>query len=127
MKLTSENVHSTFIGCLTSKTSKAEIKIGEGVMGKAVFSPEKLEKAKIEIIEMLKELPENFQVINGGGGYTFLNLCLNKDGEQWCNLHKTMDELIMLGNAIERVSFPLPKDLWLALPGGMPYVSVNSN
>lgn len=77
-----------------------------------------------EIASMLSNLPDEFQA-SGGGGWSFLNACNDKHGDQWTGMHSTMDKLFMLGIAAGKARWLLPRDMWPALPGGMPYVSVN--
>ena len=72
---------------------------------------------------MLKELPIEFQK-SGGGGMSFLNMCNNKEGNQWVDMHKTMDELVSLGNSIGKLSFLIPREFWSSFPGGVPYLVV---
>jgi hypothetical protein len=73
---------------------------------------------------MLSDLPDEFQA-SGGGGWSFLNACMTKTGEQWTGMHPTMDKLFMLGIAAGKARWLMPRDMWSVLPGGMPYVSVN--
>jgi len=87
------------------------------------FNTKILEVNKSSIIEILNELPENFKK-DSGGGWSFLNMCINKDGFQWTSYHKIIDELVCLGNAAGVLSFPFPKEMWGALPGGMPYIVI---
>jgi len=67
----------------------------------------------------VKFFPENE---GGGGGWSFLQLCEDDHGEQWTGLHKVMDELLMLAIATKHARILLPRELWSALPGGMPYI-----
>lgn len=125
MKLTAENVTNVFMACLFKDGEPTETyKTGEGVKTKAGFHPERLKDAEPDIISMLSELPNEFKK-TGGGGWSFLNMCQDKNGNQWADFHKTMDELVILGNAIEKVKFQLPKEMWDVLPGGMPYLVVD--
>lgn len=124
MKLTAENVHNTFINCLFSEGESTEKYIlGEGCITKVGFNPERLKNNEANIIEMLNQLPDEFKK-TGGGGMSFLNICNDKDGNQWSDLHQTMDELVTMGIASEKASFLMPRDMWSVLPGGMPYVVV---
>ena len=72
---------------------------------------------------MLSELPDEFRV-SGGGGWSFLQACNDRHGTQWTGFHQAMEELFMLGMAAGLVTELLPRDLWDALPGGMPYYAV---
>jgi hypothetical protein len=122
--LTANNVHNIFTECLFEDSeNKENHKIGEGVMVKVGFHPGRLEANNVFINEMLDELSDDFKEA-GGGGMSFLNMCNNKNGNQWADLHQTMDELVCLGNAIGKLSFTAPKDLWSVLPGGMPYLTI---
>jgi hypothetical protein len=124
MKLTAENVHTTFMKCLFSEGESTEnYVLGEGCITKVGFHPERLKSNETNISEMLNQLPDEFKKI-GGGGMSFLNMCNDKDGNQWSDLHQTMDELVTMGIASEKASFLMPRDMWNVLPGGMPYVVV---
>ncbi|MES3018192.1 MAG: hypothetical protein V4721_10455 [Bacteroidota bacterium] len=126
MKKISERVHETFMNCLFSDEESTDIHvIGEGVQTKVGFHPERLKAAEPTIAEILDEMPDEFKKNAGGGGWSFLNLCHDKNGNQWADLHKTMDELVMLGVATGKISFLLPRELWSSLPGGMPYLVIS--
>lgn len=123
-KLDAGRVNEIFIACLfqagedTSKHVAAH-----GVMVNVGFHPERLESFKDEIKGMLEELPNEFMQ-SGGGGWSFLNLCVDKHGNQWTGFHQTMDELVILGLATGLVDFVMPREAWSALPGSMPYIVV---
>lgn len=125
MKLSAQLVHDTFLKCLFRDGEPTENhKVGEAAQMKVGFHPERLNNNKKKIEEMLDCLPNEFKK-SGGGGWSFLNMCNDKDGNQWADLHKTMDELVALGTATGKLSFLMPKEMWNALPGGMPYLVVN--
>ena len=123
MKLTSKNVEEIFMNCLAGDEKIPNTLIVEGITCSFGFDPQKIDKHKDDIYSMLKELPESFQV-DGGGGMSFLNACDTKDGKQWTGLHQIMDNLFCLGIAIEKVGLCMPRAMWAALPGGMPYYMV---
>ena len=120
MKLTAENVHKLMRECISDDES---LPLVRGVICAARFKPEKLKEHEDEIRSMLAELPEQFQK-SVGGGWSFLNACMTKDGDQWGE-HRTIDELILLGTAIGRVTIQFPRSMWPSLPGGMPYFMVD--
>lgn len=97
-----------------------------GIMGNYMFNPVRVETHRDEITSMLLNLPEPFMK-SKGGGWSFLNACQDRNHEQWTGLHQTMDQLFTLGQAIGRVSNLLPREMWSALPGGMPYYMVNDD
>jgi hypothetical protein len=125
MELTAENVVETVKSCLYETTPEdiSKAVIVEGIMAKFGFDPERLAKKKADIESMLGQLPASFQK-SGGGGCSFLAACERADGVQWTGLHKTMDELFVLGLAVGKVQLCLPRAMWNALPGGMPYYVV---
>lgn len=99
--------------------------ITEGVQHKTGFHPTRVEHHRDEIVRMLQDLPLPFRLVEGGGGgWSFLQACDDKDGNQWTGLHQTVDQLFQLGMAIGAVQYALPREIWPALPGGMPYMIV---
>ena len=72
---------------------------------------------------MLENLPLDFQE-NSGGGMSFLKACDDQEGNQWTGLHRRMEELFVLGTGLGKVKCLMPRELWAALPGGMPYYVV---
>ena len=119
MKLSGENIEKIIIDCLNEERNDEEI-IVDGILNKFCFNKAKLKEHSESIISMLNQLPEQFHK-DTGGGWSFLNACNNKDGEQWTSFHKCMDELFVLGIGIGKVKSTLPREMWAVLPGGMPY------
>lgn len=96
----------------------------QGVVIKCKFNPEKVKEFKKEIEEMLEQLPDNFHE-DIGGGWSFLNFCLNKDGKTcWTGIHTTCDYLICLGIELGFVKIIL-NEVKQSLPGGVPYIVIN--
>lgn len=95
--------------------------VAEGILNPFAFHPERLASHRDEVYEMLGELPDNYRA-SKGGGWSFLNACDDKHGNQWTGLHQTMDHLFVLGIGLGLAKWLLPRELWAALPGGMPYV-----
>lgn len=123
MELTSKNVHIILIDCFfESKEDVTDPVMVEGVMRNLGLNRARLISHKKEILSMLKELPENFQK-DIGGGWSFLNACVRKDGVQWGG-QESVDELLCLGLGINAIEYCLPRDVWNVLPGGMPYFSI---
>lgn len=98
--------------------------LAEGIMHKAAFHAERLASHRDTVKGWLALLPTEFRK-GGGGGWTFLNACNQSNGEQWTGLHQRMDQLFTLGIALGLAKWQLPREMWEALPGGMPYVQVN--
>lgn len=97
----------------------------EGVVSQFGFNKERIDENAARIRELLQELPIEFQptVAGGGGGWTFLNACQDKNGELW-GQQRDVDELLTLGIASGWASISMPRDMWNVLPGGVPYFEV---
>ncbi len=126
MNLTAENVEKVFMKCLYKNGEDTTGYIpAKAVMTNVGFNPIRLKENEKNIIELLSDLPNDFKT-SGGGGTSFLNACMDKYGNQWGE-HQNIDQLVCLGIASGLVSFPMPREMWSALPGGMPYIQVKDN
>lgn len=127
IELTSTNVDEVFSACLfTDEEAKTvtpdDAVVAEAVMMNVGFHPGRLEENKEKIKQLLDQLPEHFQQDKGGGS-SFLQACMTARGVHWAE-HPTIDKLVALGLAAKHVEYKLPRELWGALPGGMPYFAV---
>lgn len=121
--LTASRVEEIFMDCLFRYGEPTETHIvGEGVMTKAGFHPERLAGHKDEIRSMLHQLSDDF-LEDKGGGMSFLNACVTRDGDQWGE-HCNIDQLLALGAATGQAKVLMPREMWSMFPGGMPYFSV---
>ncbi|MDZ7798256.1 MAG: hypothetical protein U5L76_01410 [Patescibacteria group bacterium] len=119
-----ERVNAIFIDCLFKEDEETNNYVkAEGITQNVGFHTDRLESHKAEIEEILDELPDEFKM-SGGGGTSFLNACNDKHGNQWTDLHQRMDQLFQLGTAIGKAKCLMPRAMWSALPGGMPYYAV---
>lgn len=120
-KLTPMVVHSIFEECLfTNGESSDDAILVEGIVTNFGFHPERLAKHADQISELLAELPEQFNQ-NTGGGWAFGQASMDRHGQFWTGDHRTMEILFCLGIAIKKAKWLLPRKLWSALPGGLPY------
>lgn len=94
----------------------------DGVVSSFGFHPERLEGGRHLVADWLQQLPEQFQY-DKGGGWSFLQACVDKDGRQWGE-HRNIEQLMCLGLALGLVTMLMPKEMWSVLPGGMPYFMV---
>jgi hypothetical protein len=125
--LNGEKVRSVFMDCLFQEGEDSSKHIrADGVVTNVGFHPGRLEQHRAEIVEMLDELPDQFKE-SSGGGWSFLQACDDKHGNQWTDFHQRMEQLFQLGIGINRVKCLLPRELWKALPGGMPYYVILDN
>lgn len=119
--LTPQAVEELFVACLDDEGEQSQ-KV-DGIVHSVYFNKEVLELKRDDIKRLLTELPTEF-TSQGGGGWSFLNACNDKNGNQWTGDHFTMEKLFLLGLGTEQVKYLMPKELWSVLPGGMPYYIV---
>lgn len=127
-KLNTERVERVLMACLHDEDDDTTNGVlVEGIVGTFGFRKDRLEAHRGAIMEMLSELPDEFRNVGsgGGGGWSFLNACDDRHGEQWTSFHRSMDQLFCLGKAIGAVDEVLPREMWEVLPGRMPYYRVN--
>ena len=122
MQLTHQNVEEVFKDCLADNKEYTM----KGVLIEAAFNRDKIAEHEQNIMQMLMQLPKEFHR-PGGCGWSFVNMCIDKNGNQWTDYHRTQDKLVCLGRAIGAVEFVLQRDLWKIFPGGMPYIVINDN
>lgn len=122
MELTAKNVDAILKACAGDRTGSIRV---YGIKIEVDLHPDKCDKHREDIKDMLKQLPDEFHK-GKGNGWSFLNMCVRKDGVQWADVHITMDKLLCLGIAIDAVTYCIPnRDLWSVFPGNMPYICVN--
>jgi hypothetical protein len=120
-----EKVVTVFQEVLFQEGKSVSVKEVEAVVLKVRFDADKLKEKESDIVALLTEMPDSFKT-SGGGGMSFLELCVDKNGHQWADLHQTMDMLVALGLAIGKVGFCLlPRECWMVFPGGMPYIAID--
>ena len=133
-KTLADKVTDTFMDCLYREEEVADLKEGEvpegvvrveGIVSKFGFHPGRLESHRAEVKAYLEEMPPEFHKATGGG-WSFLNLCMTKGGEHWAE-HPTMEKLIALGIGLKMASFLLPREMWDAMPGSVPYVQFDTS
>ena len=111
-------VEALMIDCLNGKQEGAVMI--QGVVRTYALSAARVAEHKEEIRTLLNEMPDTFHK-EKGGGWSFL-LCTDKHDDQWTGEHRIMESLVVLGLAAGMASFCLPREVWSALPGGVPYV-----
>ena len=99
-----------------------ELNIVEGIRMKVGFNPEKIEKNKDDINLLLDNMHSKFSE-----GWTFLNLCLDKNNNYWTGNYLTMEKLLLLGLAIGRIEYCCDRNMWDILPGKIPYIFIKEN
>lgn len=122
-RLTEQNVSRILSKCTHTpnipSTNRATIEV-EGIHKTYVLNKNLLESERQNIEHMLQELPQGFKQ-----GWSFYEMYHTKTGRQWAYNIKSMESLMVLGVAIGKLTYPVPKSLWWSLPGGMPYITLN--
>ena len=121
-KTLAERVNDLIAECLNGEEEGALLI--EGIVSNFGFNPDKIVAKKEDIAAILDEMPDEFHA-DSGGGMSFLNLCMTKDGQQWAE-HPTMEALVVLAIAADIGSYAMPRDMWNILPGGVPYVTFDT-
>lgn len=94
--------------------------IVDGIVNKYGFHPGRIEEKRETIRELLAETPDAFHK-GKGGGWSFLQLCVDRHGTQWGE-HQNMEVLVALAIASKQGGYCLSREYWQSLPGGVPYV-----
>lgn len=121
-------VEEIYVASLAEGLSESSLnyKVTEGVLRPTAFNMEKLERHREEVAAMLSWLPTEFRPMDqgGGGGWSFLQACMDREGRQWTGLHRTQDQLFQLGIALGMAEWLAPRNMWDIFPGGMPYAAI---
>lgn len=131
MQLTDANIREIMNYVLYSEEEvpdrkvPADAVIVEGIVRKFGFHPGRLAEKKEAIRELLRQLPPPFHK-GKGEGWSFLALCEDKEGRHWGE-HNRCEDLVCLGLGVNMVEFCMKREGWQALPGGMPYIVVNTD
>jgi len=96
----------------------------EGIMSKYALHRGRLQAHQGEIMALLAELPEQFRR-TVGGGWSFLNACEDRHGNQWTGLQRSVEQLVVLGLGIGKVEFMLSREQWHIFPGRVPYLMID--
>lgn len=134
--INAQDVHDTFIDCLFTEEELDEVTpgeapegavIAEGIVMKVGFHPCRLESHRTEVVTWLEALDRNFfvEAEGGGGGWSFLQLPADANGDLW-GQQQNAEQLMMLGVGLGLVTPLLPREMWSALPGGVPYLAVST-
>lgn len=117
LKLTAKNVNDLFYTVLFNdgEDHTGYIRVN-GVTQNFGLHPGRVASVKERVGELLGQLDPSFF---SDDGQSFLQLPFSADGTHWCE-HRTAQELMVLGLATGLMVSPLPREMWMALPGGVP-------
>lgn len=111
------------IASLDRDAFKAQSIIVNGITAKFGFKPNAVKRYEARIKSWLQHLNPAFTNPRLGG-WSFLQLCMDKDDNLW-GQHVDCEALMVLAMAVRCCMYLLPRDIWSALPGGMPYLFFN--
>jgi hypothetical protein len=119
-----EEVERAFMDCLFREGEDTTVHVrADGITQDVGFHPSRLESHRAQVEAWLQALPENF-TSPAAGGWSFLQACNDRNGEQWTGLHLRMEQLFQLGVGLGAVKLLTPRKMWPMLSGGMPYYQV---
>ena len=112
--------NNAFKDCLFKKGEEATINVMvEGLTKKIAFHPQRLEEKRELVKALLAELPTEFK-----DGYSFLYLCITKEGKHWTYMQETCEHLVVMAIGLGLMRYCMPKTKWSILPGRVPYVII---
>ena len=116
----SELVSNAFIDCLFKEDEDTSncVKV-PGLTSMYGFHPQRLEEKRELITAILAKLPSEFKE-----GWSFLKLCITKDGEQWTGMHRVCEQLVVMAIGLGLMNYCMPREIWSFLPGGVPYIEI---
>lgn len=127
-----EKLNQMFLDCFPAAgvgkevlRDKSKYVVVQGISARFGFDKAKLAAHAPEVRSMLEQLPVKFRPASegGGGGASFLEMPLTEGGEQWGE-HINCEQLLSLALGLGWAEYCLPREMWSALPGGMPYVAL---
>lgn len=118
-----ERVTDLFMKCLFQEGEPTEGAIVvPGITATFGFHPGRVAEARDAIRDVASAIVTDDFRKGGGGGMSFLQLCMTRNGEHWGE-HANCQELCCLSIAAGIAEWCAPRELWAILPGGMPYVA----
>ena len=116
----SELTSNAFMDCLLEEGEDTtnHVKV-EGLTSMFGLHPQRLEEKRELVTALLAELPAEFKE-----GWSFLNLCTTKDGEQWTDMHLVCEQLVVMAIGLGLMEYCMPREMWVILPGGVPYLMI---
>jgi len=91
----------------------------EGLTSMFGLHLQRLEEKRELVTALLAELPAEFKE-----GWSFLKLCTTKDGEQWTDVHRICEQLVVMAIGLGLMEYCMPRKMWAILPGGVPYLRI---
>ena len=115
-----DEVQEILRAVLTESETDANAKAVEGVVYIYAINATRLEAYRDRVKELIEEMDQRFKK-DYGGGWSFLNLPVDKHGKQWGE-QMDAEQLFVLAKALDLADFVLPREMWPSMPGAVPYV-----
>ena len=116
----SELTSNAFMDCLfkEGEDTSNRVKV-EGLTSMFGLHPQRLEEKRELVTALLTELPAEFKE-----GWSFLNLCITRNGELWTGSHRVCEQLVVMAIGLGLMEYCMPREMWKILPGGVPYLMI---
>lgn len=92
-----------------------------GIIHDYAFQPDRVVANREKVIALIREICTDEFLKSKGGGWSFLNLCMTRDGRHWGE-HYNCEQLYAIAAANGLAGYTLPQKMWSMFPGGMPYM-----
>lgn len=121
--LTPEAVKELMMDCLgEEKLADDLMVIVQGILRGFGFQKERIAARRKDIRNLLMQLHPTFRQTVGGGWSFIYATGRGEDVQSTWGEQIHADDLICLGIAAGLVSYQLPREMWSALPYGVPYI-----
>ena len=122
-----KELNKIFLDCLykedeifSGETPEGAVLVS-GISTNVGFEPGRLQENKSKILELAKTIVPDSFLKGKGEGMSFLQLCEDREGNQWGG-HRNMEQLVLLCKGLGKADYCIPREVWVAFPGGMPYI-----
>ena len=120
-----ETVRDLFMACLFEEGEPMnDAVMVEGITMTVGFHPGRLSDRRDRIRDIAAQIVTDDFMAAKGGGTSFLNLCVDRDGAMWGE-HVNCQELMLLCVGAGLASYCLPRSMWGIFQGAVPYVTFN--
>ena len=73
-----------------------DAKIVNGLTRMYGFHPTRLTEKRSEVIELIEQICSDEFIVGRGGGQSFLNLAVDREGVQWTSFHLVIEAFLVL-------------------------------
>jgi len=95
--------------------------IVDGFVQTFAFHRDRLEANRSAIKILIRDVVDDTFLLGGGGGNTAIYLTVDRTGQNWAD-QATAEAFFCLAAGLGLATYSVPRELWVAMPGGMPYI-----